>query len=186
MARIQIIPEDEATGELKEIYEGLQASRGKLANVHRVHSLNPASMVAHMELYMTLMYKKSPLKRYQREMLGVVVSANNRCKYCIRHHSEALNFFWKDEKKTAMLAIDFSQSEISKEDEMLCEYAELLTLEPAAPSIERAMTKMKKEEISDRKLLDATLIIGYFNFVNRLVMGLNVEEEEHADGYKYE
>jgi uncharacterized peroxidase-related enzyme len=185
MARIQIIPEDEATGELKQIYEGLVASRGKLANVHRVHSLNPASMVAHMELYMTLMYKESPLKRYQREMLAVVTSANNKCKYCIKHHSEALNHYWKDDKKTAMLAIDFSQADISKEDELLCEYAELLTLEPAAPSIERVISRIKKEEISDRKLLDSTMIIGYYNFVNRLVMGLNVEEEEFPGGYKY-
>ena len=185
MARIQFIPEDEARGELKEIYDNLTGSRGKLANVHLVHSLNPASLVAHMELYMTLMFKESPLKRYQREMLGVMTSATNKCKYCVRHHSEALNFYWKDEKRTAMLPIDFSQCEISNEDELLCEYAELLTEDPASSSIERLMVKMKKAEISDRKLLDSTMIISYFNFVNRMVLGLNVEEEQETGGYKY-
>jgi hypothetical protein len=47
----------------------------------KIHSLSPRSMTAHRTLYRTLMFGPSPLKRYQREMIGVVVSALNDCHY---------------------------------------------------------------------------------------------------------
>ena len=82
MAYIKVIEPHEAKGELNEIYNDLIKSRGKIANVHTIQSLNPKSIVNHMDLYMTLMYGKSPLKRVLREMLGVVVSKANNCEYC--------------------------------------------------------------------------------------------------------
>lgn len=39
MAWIQVIPEDEAEGRLKEYYDRIQDARGKIANIMRVHSL---------------------------------------------------------------------------------------------------------------------------------------------------
>lgn len=56
MARIQVIDYPDATGELKEIYNDLLGKRGKLAEVHKIQSLNPATIVHHMDLYMAIMY----------------------------------------------------------------------------------------------------------------------------------
>lgn len=50
-------------------------------HIMKIHSLNPQSMLDHQQLYLTLMYRNSPLKRSQREMIGVVVSALNHCVY---------------------------------------------------------------------------------------------------------
>ncbi|WP_340103754.1 carboxymuconolactone decarboxylase family protein [Rhodohalobacter sp. 8-1] len=94
MPHIETVTFEEAEGELKQIYENLVESRGKLAEVHKIHSLNPSVLVAHMELYMAVMFGKSPLKRYQREMIGVVVSAANNCDYCVNHHEQALLAYW--------------------------------------------------------------------------------------------
>lgn len=55
--------------------------RGKLAEVHKIQSLNSATFVLQMDLYMAIMYAKSPLNRAQREMMAVVVSAANYCDY---------------------------------------------------------------------------------------------------------
>ena len=38
-------------------------------------------MLDHRSLYKTLMYGRSPLRRAQREMIALVVSAANHCKY---------------------------------------------------------------------------------------------------------
>ena len=79
MSRIKVIQEAEAQGRLKEIYEQLTQSRGKLAEVHKIQSLRPESIVKHMELYMEIMFSKSELSRARREMIAVVVSAFNEC-----------------------------------------------------------------------------------------------------------
>lgn len=82
IAWIESIPEAEARGELKRAYQRAgDPKSGQVDHIMRIHSLNPASLIDHLHLYKTLMYAESPLTRVQREMIGVVVSAINRCEY---------------------------------------------------------------------------------------------------------
>ncbi len=82
IAWIETIAEADASGELKRAYlRGGEAKTGNVDHIMKIHSLNPASLVDHLHLYKTLMYADSPLSRAQREMIGVVVSAINRCEY---------------------------------------------------------------------------------------------------------
>ncbi len=185
MTRIKTISPAEATGKLKEIYEGLIASRGKIAEVHKIHSLNPEALRSHMDFYMTIMFKRSPLKRVQREMLGVVVSVTNNCEYCRLHHSAALHFYWKDEKRLQSLWAGYENAGLDKADRLLCAYAVLLTREPSSAMLEKVVDELKNAGFSDTAIHDATLVIAYFNFVNRMVNGLGVEVEEDYGGYNY-
>jgi alkylhydroperoxidase family enzyme len=81
-AWIATVDEKEATDELGRAYaECADPTTGRAAHIMKVHSLNPRSMLDHRALYRTLMFGPSPLKRYQREMIGVVVAALNQCLY---------------------------------------------------------------------------------------------------------
>jgi hypothetical protein len=81
-AWITTVDEEEATGELEVAYEECADRKvGRAAHILKVHSLNPKSMVAHRRLYRVLMFGPSPLRRYQREMIGTLVSALNECHY---------------------------------------------------------------------------------------------------------
>ena len=186
MAYIKVIDYTDAEGELKEIYDDLIESRGKLAEVHKIQSLNPGTIVAHMDLYLKIMFGKSPLKRYQREMLGVIVSKNNGCEYCITHHAEAVNFYWKDSTKLSDFIADYKSISLSDEDMILCDYAKELTLNPQGFNNSEWADQLKSKGFSDRAILDATLVIGYFNFVNRIVQSLGVGLEENPGGYNYQ
>jgi len=103
MSHIKVIQPDEATGRLKEIYDELIDKRGKLAEVHKIQSLRPESIVKHIDLYMEIMFSKSELSRAEREMIAVVVSACNNCEYCQTHHAEALNNYWKNTDRINLL-----------------------------------------------------------------------------------
>lgn len=50
-------------------------------NIVRIHGVHSRTMRQHYDLYRELMYAKGPLTRVQREMIAVVVSAENRCRY---------------------------------------------------------------------------------------------------------
>ncbi len=155
--------------------------------MHKIQSLNPESIVNHMDLYMTVMFGKSPLKRYQREMMAVVVSGANDCEYCIVHHAEALIHFWKDREKAYALGKDFESVAIDDADKALCRYAQILTQSPGAVKAEGIIKELKSQGFDDRAILDAALVISYFNFVNRMVLGLGVHlEDDGGSGYKYD
>ncbi|MFT5858941.1 MAG: putative peroxidase-related enzyme [Flavobacteriaceae bacterium] len=186
MAYIDVISYDDSEGELRTIYDDLIQSRGKLADVHMIQSLNPQSIVNHMDLYMTIMFKKSPLKRVQREMIAVVVSKANNCGYCQLHHAEAVNHYWKDDEKTAQLKSDYTQLELSEIDRALCDYAKELTVSPNHDN-QSSIIKLKEVGLGDRAILDASMVISYFNFVNRIVLGLGLAlNEDELAGYNYE
>lgn len=81
-AWIHVIPEEEAEGELKALYEQeFDSEKQGTDNILAVHSLNPPTLRAHADLYHTVMHAKSPLSRSEREMVAVVVSAINKCHY---------------------------------------------------------------------------------------------------------
>lgn len=186
MPRIQILQPEEATGKLKEIYEELGKSRGQVAEVHKIQSLRPESIVKHMELYMEIMFSRSELSRAQREMMAVVVSTANNCSYCATHHGSALNHYWKDEEKLAKLRSDHREVDLSEVDTVLCEYAEELTLRPQNLMKTDPTVPLKNIDLSDSAILDASLVVSYFNFVNRMVLSLDVElEQDEGKNYKY-
>jgi len=81
MSWIRVIPEAEASGELKQLYDEMIEPSGAVDNILKIHSLNPASLRTHYEFYKTLMRGSSGLNRAQREMIAIVVSATNSCHY---------------------------------------------------------------------------------------------------------
>lgn len=185
MPYIEVIPDEAAEGELREVYDEIKEKRGKLSSVLMIQSLNPRSIQKHVDLYMTTMFGRSPLKRAQREMIAVVVSSTNRCPYCVKHHAIALQHFWKDEERVNALAKDFRQAGLDEKDTLFCAYAQQLTREPSASSMELP-DQMRAAGATDREIHDAALVTAYFNFVNRMVLGLGVQLEEEAGGFVYE
>ncbi len=50
-------------------------------NILRIHGVHSRTVRIHYELYRELMYGRGPLSRIQREMIALVVSAQNECHY---------------------------------------------------------------------------------------------------------
>jgi uncharacterized peroxidase-related enzyme len=186
MSRIKVVSHQESEGRLKEIYDDLIQSRGKLADVHMIQSLRPESIVKHMELYMEIMFSRSELSRADREMIAVVVSISNKCDYCQTHHGEALNNYWKNEERLEKFKSDFTQVELTDKQVALCEYAQQMTLNPGEAKDTDVTESLRNKGLSDEAILDASLVVSYFNFVNRMVLGLGVHIESDAGaGFKY-
>ena len=186
MPYIQTVDAKEAEGFLRQLYGTIIESRGKIAEIHKIQSLHPKSIVSHMDLYMTLMFGKSPLTRAQREMIGVIVSSENGCRYCVAHHSASLNHYWKKRETIDRFIEDYTSVGLSYKDLYICQYALHLTRHPADDYQQEWIDKLKEGGLSDREILDVNLITAYFNFVNRIAAGLGVElEEDRGEGYKY-
>jgi uncharacterized peroxidase-related enzyme len=183
MSWIEEIEVDEADGKLAEMYAELTERRGKISNILKVHSLNPQAMSDHLDLYMTLMFGKSGLSRAEREAVAVVVSATNECEYCVNHHTEALRHYIDDEETLNMLATADGLETLEPRLSNIVRHAERLTLAPAAMT-ESDLEDLRAVELDDKDILDLTLIVGYFNFVNRIAVGLGVAySDDELSGY---
>ncbi len=81
MAFIDYIDYDDASDDLKKLYDRYGGKTKIPANIIRIAGSNPKAMEAHIDLYRAIMFQKSELSRHQREMIAVVVSAINECHY---------------------------------------------------------------------------------------------------------
>lgn len=79
---IESIPPESAEGLLARLYKAAIARAGKVYNILRCQSLQPATLRASTQLYTEVMFSPaSPLSRAQREMIATVVSKINGCQY---------------------------------------------------------------------------------------------------------
>ena len=81
MSFIHTIAESEAQEPLRAVYERLQQEFGFVPNIFKASSLNADILQAQIGLFSTLMAGPSNLTRAQREMIALVVSQTNRCRY---------------------------------------------------------------------------------------------------------
>src|SRR5215831_16879393 len=130
MAWIQMIDPDCADGQLKDIYREIASVRSGIAEVHRVQSLNPRALGAHLELYRAVMFARSTLSRIARERIAVVVSEANQCAYCVAHHSEALRQLGDDPGLVQSLGRGELPVQLEPADLALLRWARTTSLQP--------------------------------------------------------
>lgn len=178
MAWIETTSPENAAGELQEIYKAISSTRGGVADIHQAQSLNPRALRAHLELYKAVVFARSSLSRIARERIAIVVSASNRCAYCVAHHSEALRQLGDDAATIETLGRGELPTTISAGDRALLEWARTAALVPS-DATEATIATLRAHGFDDRALLDAALTVAYFSFVNRLVLLLGVHVEEN-------
>jgi alkylhydroperoxidase family enzyme len=81
MAWIQIIDVPEPGSDLHRIYEDQRRQAGAVANILKVHSIEPRVLTEHLHLYKTAMHTRGELSQRDRELIAVVVSRANNCEY---------------------------------------------------------------------------------------------------------
>jgi uncharacterized peroxidase-related enzyme len=117
----------------------------------------------------------------QREMIGIVVSAANSCRYGIRHHGKDLFQLTKNNFLIKAMEGHFTTADIPQKDVAMLHYARKLTLEP--DKIQKTdIDALRAAGFKDVDILDIAQIAAYTSFENRLAMGLGVEIEDALKG----
>ncbi len=85
---------------------------------------------------------------------------------------------WVEQIKT-----DYRQAKLSDVDRALCDHAIKLTQSPTA-MMEADVRHLRELGLSDRAINDATQVIAFFNYINRVAEGLGVDLEAGMAGHK--
>lgn len=178
MSWIKTIGYENADKELKKIYDRVKGPDNNVDNVLSIHSLRPHTLVGHMTLYKNVLHNSNnTLPKWYLEALGVYVSQLNKCDYCVQHHAAGLRRLFADDKKMDhFLSCIEKEGQIDFFDEAQTagmNYAQKLTLNH--PSItEKDIESLKNTGLTDGEILEINQVCSYFNYVNRMVVGLGV------------
>ena len=186
MPYIKTISNKEATGKLKRIYNKVQGPNGHIDNVLSIHSLRPHTLEGHMALYKSVLHHTgNTLPKWYLETIGTYISQLNKCEYCATHHAVGLKNNLKNDDKfelvmKAMETGDFS-AVLSESQEAGIKHAIKLTNDHASIA-EADVEELRRVGFTDGEILEINQVTSYFNYVNRMVVGLGVNLESDNIG----
>ena len=186
-AWIKMISDEEADDTLKQALDFARTPHGTVDNVMRVHSLRPSTMNGHVVLYRACLHDDhNTIPMWFQEVISSYVSTLNECAYSYSNHwknaCHLMNDAQKAEQIDAAFKIRAPENVFDGAQLAMLRYAEKLTLSPGDME-EADVNMLKNEGISDGEILEANQIIGYFNYVNRLLNGLGVSTYGDVVGY---
>ncbi len=177
-AWIHMIPLDEATGELRKMYDLVMTPHGTVDNVMRVHSLRPHTMEGHVVLYRSVLHNKSnSLPLWFLETVACVVSMANTCEYSLTHHFDNARRLMQDDARAQAVydALKANRPEdvFDGKELALLRYAHKLTVAPGE-MVEQDVLDARQAGADDGEILEVNQVCAYFNYSNRLLNGLGV------------
>jgi alkylhydroperoxidase family enzyme len=83
MVSIRMIPEEEATGKTKDVFEEIKTELGIdfVPNLYKVMASKPGYLEANWNRVKAVMVEPGKLDRLTKEIIAVAVSAVNACDY---------------------------------------------------------------------------------------------------------
>lgn len=186
-AWIRMIPDDEADDALKKVLDMARTPHGTVDNVMRVHSLRPNTMKGHVILYRAALHDDAnTIPMWLQETISSYVSILNDCPYSLANHWKNARHLIADDARAdaieAALQARTPEQVFGGAELELMRYAEKLTTHPGR-MIEADVTALRVAGLDDGQILEANQIIGYFNYVNRLLNGLGVSTAGDIVGF---
>lgn len=186
-AWITMISDKDADENLMKALDFARTPHGTVDNVMRVHSLRPSTMNGHVVLYRACLHNdENTIPKWFQEVISSYVSTLNNCLYSYSNHWSNARHLIADEVKSdrieVALKLQAPQDVFDGSELAILNYAEKLTLRPGNIT-KTDVDLLKSAGISDGEILEANQIIGYFNYVNRLLNGLGVTTDGDTVGY---
>ena len=181
MSWIEEIPYEEATGSLKKLYDKVKGPDENVDNILLAHSLRPHTLNGHMGLYKNVLHnQQNTLPKWYHETLGVYVSLLNQCDYCVHHHFEGLKRLLADDKRANEvldgLKIDRPEGTFEGWQLLGIDYAKMLTQSPS-DILENQLNQIRAAGLNDGEILEINQVVAYFNYANRMVLGLGINSK---------
>lgn len=108
-----------------------------------------------------------------RELVALVVSAENRCISCIVHHTQTLGTLLSDDVKAQCIAANFRNVDLSVRQAALASFASKLTGSPQQVT-RTDIEGLREAGLDDSLIAHAIEVVGLFNYTNRLSTGLGL------------
>ena len=85
MPRLHVVEPAQASGKVKEIFDGLQSRMGKVVNIFKGMGNSAAALNAYLSMSKAL--SEGELSPHDREAVYLAASQHNGCNYCVAAHT---------------------------------------------------------------------------------------------------
>ena len=176
-------PEEELDPDLRKLFAKARENLGFVPNVFVTYMTRPTHFRHWFNHFRELMTGDSDLTQAEREMISVVVSAQNGCLYCLVSHGAELRRLLNDEVLGDRIVFDYRRAGLNARTTAMLDFVVKLTRTPVNCD-EADIETLRRHGFSDEAIFDIAEVTAMFNFTNRLASatGMMPNREYHAIG----
>ena len=178
------VPDEASLDEdVRGLFERARSKLGFVPNVFRVFALRPEHFRRWRAHFTEVTVGESELTPAEREMIAVVVSAENHCLYCLIAHGTSLRQALGDQVLGDRITLDYRRAGLDERTTAMLDYAAKVTRSPVECS-EADIERLRALGFSDQAIFDIAETAAMYNFTNRLASatGMLPNREYHALG----
>ena len=162
-------------------FKASEEKLGFVPNVLRAFSFDMGKLEAFLAYRNEVMLGASGLSTLEREMIATVVSAQNRCFYCLTAHGAAVRQLSGDPLLGEMMAMNYREARLSRRQRAMLDFAVRLTIEPWAIE-EEDRARLRSAGFSDRDIWDIAAVASFYNMTNRLASATDMRPNAEYHG----
>lgn len=175
MPFVNEIEDSQADPQLRAIYGTIEQNMGFLPHYFKALGAIPPAIEGQLKLGAAVM-NDGVLTKTEKEQIGVVVSGINASSYCLVIHMELLQRLGVEKSLARKLVNDYENAAVSEKIKALFRFADKLTRKPMDIDDEDVAT-VKNAGWGEAAIRETVLTVAYFNYVNRVSLGLGLVED---------
>lgn len=166
-------PATELDEETQALLAKAQRNVGFLPNVLAAYSLRPERLRKWIRHFNEVMRGESALTPTEREMIGVVVSAENHCLYCLVSHGAELRVLLGDAQLADTIGFDYRRAGLDARTQAMLDYAVKITQRPVECN-DTDIQHLRALGFTDEAIFDIAETAAMYNFTNRLASAVGM------------
>ena len=173
MSWVPSVSKEQASPEVKRIYEFLSENWGFVPNYFLALGSNPQFLQDQVSLFTHVMFEERALPKIVKEQVALVVSGINLSNYCLAAHLEILGRLGIDKSMSRKLALDYRNASVEPKVMELFRFADKLTRRPAdieKPDVDR----LREAGWGDAAILETMLVVSLYACANRFSAGVGL------------
>jgi len=173
MSWFPAVSEEQATPEVKRIYNFLQENWGFVPNYFLALGHSPQFLQDQVNLFTHVMFEQGALPKIVKEQVALVVSGINLSNYCLAAHLEILGRLGIEKSQSRKLALDYRNATVEPKVMELFRFADKLTRHPAdieKPDVDR----LREAGWDDAAILETVLVVSLYACANRFSAGIGL------------
>lgn len=161
------IPRGKLSAEMQAYFDKCEEKLGYVPNVLRSYGFDDAKLQAFADYRQELVQNAENLSKLEIEMIATVVSAQNRCFYCITVHGNSVRQLSGDPILGEMMVMNYRAARLPKRQRAMLDFAVKMTVESWAVE-EEDRERLRRVGFNDRDIWDVASIAAFYNMTNRL------------------
>lgn len=171
---IKIVPPEEATGDLKRVYERMQSTRGRIPDIRSVMALEPLVVEGFAGFFPENNYACSSIDRRLAEMIATVTAAANGSEFGAVAHGRQLARITGDRSFADSIERDYRGAGLTKKERVLLDYVWKLSATPGEMT-EADINGLRSEGWTDPQIVATVHVTSFFAYMNRVAEAFGLE-----------